>query len=163
MPNSFPEITVASRIGAERLLRPRRTGPRVTSVISIGDPEDGPPQGYERVPVRLRLEFHDVVHDGEFALAPSADDVAMIIRFAERVAPSGGHLLIHCGAGVSRSTAAALTVLAVWLGPGREVEAVETLHDVAPQAWPNERMVELADELLGREGALVRALENGLY
>ena len=67
-------------------------------------------------------------------------------------------ILIHCEAGISRSTATALIMYACWLGPGREREAMERVRKQRPTAVPNRRMVRLADALLGREGRLIDAL-----
>jgi len=66
--------------------------------------------------------------------------------------------LIHCEAGVSRSTAAALILYACWLGPGLEAEAMERVLAQRPLAIPNRRMVALADDLLNRGGHLLKAL-----
>jgi predicted protein tyrosine phosphatase len=78
--------------------------------------------------------------------------VEQIVAFAADV---DGPTLIHCAAGISRSTAAGLILLALRTGPGREEQAYEHLFRVRPRAVPNRRMVWMADHLLGRNGALV--------
>ena len=68
----------------------------------------------------------------------------------------GAHLLVHCRAGVSRSTAAALILLQVH----PEWPASAALHAVAairPRAWPNLLILEFGDALLGRNGEIVAA------
>jgi predicted protein tyrosine phosphatase len=67
------------------------------------------------------------------------------------------HVLVHCHAGVSRSSAAAALLMAQH-NPGREEDAFLALLEIRPQAWPNTRMVELADGLLQRRGALAVGL-----
>jgi predicted protein tyrosine phosphatase len=86
------------------------------------------------------------------------EDILRIIRLAEGLRSDTGRVLIHCEAGVSRSSAAALIMYACWLGPGREQEAMERVLSQRPVAIPNRRMIELADKLLGRGGRLVEAL-----
>ncbi len=130
----------------------------IKHVISIGAPGDETPAGYERKSSRIRLDFHDVTEDSEFEFGPRANHVKTVIEFARAIQHRDGRLLIHCAAGISRSAAAALTTLAVWLGPGQEDEAVARVYAVRPEAWPNSLFVELADELLSRDGALLHAL-----
>jgi len=76
----------------------------------------------------------------------------------EAAAREDGHLLVHCHMGISRSTAAMLMLLA----QARPQEAGDTLLEhlraIRPQAWPNLRMIEFADGLLGRSGRLTTAL-----
>ena len=60
-------------------------------------------------------------------------------------------LLIHCMAGISRSMAAALIALVTKAG-GRESEAAEQVRRAAPHAYPNRRMIALADQLLELRG-----------
>jgi predicted protein tyrosine phosphatase len=127
----------------------------VTYLVSIGEPHEELPAGYERVRQRLRLHFADTVA-GE--LSPTREDVRRIIELAETLRSSSGRILVHCAAGISRSSAAALIMHAVWLGPGRERDALERVLAQRPIARPNRRMVELADELLGRDGELVEVL-----
>jgi predicted protein tyrosine phosphatase len=64
-------------------------------------------------------------------------------------------VLIHCTAGVSRSTAAAYALWCDWLGPGKEAQAVSAVREVRPKAAPNRLMVKYADQILGRRGRLV--------
>ncbi|RAK66362.1 hypothetical protein [Phenylobacterium kunshanense] len=70
----------------------------------------------------------------------------------------GRALLVHCFHGVGRSAAVALAILADRAGPGREQAALDRLLAIRPQATPNLVVVKLADEVLGRNGALVAAV-----
>ena len=67
------------------------------------------------------------------------------------------HVLVHCHAGVSRSTAAA-AILLCQHAPGREQAAFLRLLELRKHGWPNTRMVEFADQLLKRDGAMLRGL-----
>ena len=59
-------------------------------------------------------------------------------------------MLIHCFAGVSRSTAAAF-IAACALAPNRdEATIARALRAASPTATPNARLVALADAALGR-------------
>jgi predicted protein tyrosine phosphatase len=89
---------------------------------------------------------------------PGEVHVARLIEFVggwDRAAP----MVVHCYAGISRSTAAAFTA-ACALNPDRsEEEIARTLRRVSPTASPNTRIVALADQALGRNGRMVRAIE----
>jgi predicted protein tyrosine phosphatase len=152
-----PEITieVASRPEAADILNSPQRCAEVTCLVSIGDPHDELPAGYNNVPHKLRLLVADVVTE----LGATEEDVRQIIRLAERLRSGTGRVLIHCEAGVSRSSAAALIMYACWLGPGREREAMGQVLAQRPVAVPNRRMVGLADRLLGRGGRLIGVLD----
>lgn len=78
------------------------------------------------------------------------------IREWDRAAP----LVIHCWAGISRSTAAAY-IAACALGPNRdEAEIAEDLRLVSPSATPNARLVAIADRMLRRDGRMSTAIER---
>ena len=81
-----------------------------------------------------------------------------MIDFLRAWSHDDGALLVHCVAGISRSMAVALIALVVKAG-GRELEAAQVLRNAAPHAWPNTRMVALADQILGCGGRLVAARE----
>ena len=106
---------------------------------------------------RLLLDVSDITapRDG-FALAGGRHlaDLLAFARAWDRRCP----MLIHCYAGVSRSTAAAYAVVCA-LDPGRdEAELAATLRRASPSATPNPRIVALADAALGRDGRMVEAV-----
>ena len=105
----------------------------------------------------LKLHMHDIVEPLPGCIAPGADHLGELVDFIDGW-QQGGRLIIHCYAGVSRSTAAALMVLARY-NRGREAEAAELLRRRAPHAHPNRRMIALADPLLACEGRLAAAVE----
>lgn len=140
----------------------RTPGPTIRHVISIGAPGESAPPGFELCGTRIRLEFFDVTGSELREYGPQPSDVEQVVKFAQAIQHEGGKLLVHCGAGISRSSAAALTVFAVWLGAGREQEAVNRIYAAQPHAWPNSLFVELADELLGRGGALITAVSKAV-
>jgi predicted protein tyrosine phosphatase len=152
----IPELTieVASRPEAGDILVSPQHCAQITCLVSIGDSHDELPAGYDNVPDKLRLLVADVVTE----LGATEEDILRIIRLAERLRSETGRVLIHCEAGVSRSSAAALIMYACWFGRGREREAMERVVSQRPVAIPNRRMIELADRLLDRGGRLVDAL-----
>src|SRR6266404_7697786 len=87
----------------------------VTHVLSILDPDCPDPEAFgEFAPHRrLALRFHDIIEPTPERLAPSREDVERLLAFGREIGePAGSHLLVHCHAGVSRSTAAAALILA---------------------------------------------------
>ena len=147
-------IQVASRIEAGDILSSPPHCAEVIFLLSIGDSNDELPAGYHNVARKVRLLVADVVTE----LGATEKDIQEIINMAEDLRTSTGRVLIHCEAGVSRSTAAALIMYACWLGPGGEREAMRRVLAQRPIAIPNHRMVELADRLLDRGGRLVEEL-----
>jgi predicted protein tyrosine phosphatase len=78
------------------------------------------------------------------------------VRAWDRAAP----LVVHCYAGISRSTAGAF-VTACALNPGRdEMVIARALRDASPTATPNRRIIALADRILTRNGRMVMAIEQ---
>jgi predicted protein tyrosine phosphatase len=127
-------------------------------LVSLVQSTFQPPTPAEIRPDRhLRLAVDDVSEPVQGYVTPGEEDVQKLIDFL-RSWPGDEALLLHCYAGVSRSTAAALIALAL-NADGREMEAARVLRDAAPHAQPNSRIVALADRLLGREGRLVAARE----
>ncbi|MBV8401529.1 MAG: protein-tyrosine-phosphatase [Acetobacteraceae bacterium] len=135
---------------------------RVSHVVSILDPAwPVPPalDGY-RDYERLELRFDDVIEPMPGKAPPAAQHIRELLALGRRLmaepAPTR-HLLIHCGAGFSRSPAAVALLLAQTkppLAPGAIADEVLRLR---PTAWPNLRMIELGDSLLKRRGELVEA------
>jgi predicted protein tyrosine phosphatase len=159
---AVPVIDIVPRVRVSEMLLSESQGSSIGCVVSIGDPGQRRPSGLERVARRLRLEFHDVLENSEFDTAPCTADVERLIRFAEASASTELRVLVHCEAGISRSTAAALILYAVWLGPGSEEDAAARVFSTVPYARPNRTMVRIADDLLQRQGALLAAVERRL-
>jgi predicted protein tyrosine phosphatase len=132
---------------------------RPSHLVSVVAPNDMPPTPAQIGPERhLRLACDDIIEPTPGYVSPDIEHVEQLIRFARRWDRSAP-MLIHCLAGVSRSTAAALTVCAVHT-EGQEAEMARRLRAAAPHAHPNRRIVALADALLRRQGRLVAAVET---
>ena len=71
-----------------------------------------------------------------------------------------GHLLVHCHMGISRSTAAMMTLMAQADAAEDEDVLFARLREIRPQAWPNSVMIGFADAQLGRGGRLTQALRR---
>ena len=152
------KIEVLSRLEAGEILCAPDRCAEITYLISIGDGDDPLPEGYDYAERKVRLLIADVVTEE----GATEEDVQQIIQLAEQLRSESGTLLIHCEAGISRSTATALIIYACWLGPGREDEAMQRVGAQRPYAFPNPRMVALADNLLALDGRLLQARDNWL-
>ena len=133
----------------------------VTHFVSLIDPDEvntflQPPHHTRQ---RLQLVFHDL-DDIEMTLpryakysAPTESHVLSLVDFGKQMAPlDDWGLLTHCEAGISRSTAAAITLL-VSAGYAPQV-AFGLVRKACPQMLPNRRILRIADTLLGTGGKL---------
>lgn len=106
----------------------------------------------------LRLSVHDITRRARGMVAPDEALVNRLLAFA-RGWDQGAPMIVHCLAGVSRSTASALAIACDRNPDVPEVEIARTLRRVAPHAYPNSRIIALADAALDRRGRLVAAVE----
>jgi predicted protein tyrosine phosphatase len=128
-------------------------------LVSLVTSEEQPPTPAGLLVERhLRLEIHDISEPMDGCVMPQAEHVERLVAFLRAWGHDDAPLLIHCAAGISRSMAAALIALVVKAG-GNEMEAARRIREAAPHAWPNRRMIALADEILGCEGRLIGARE----
>jgi predicted protein tyrosine phosphatase len=139
----------------------------VTHLLSLedpGTPKDTP--AWFNGP-HVQLHFHDVDRPGEASatgsVPPAKGHVTEILRVGagclEAATKQRVHLLVHCYAGISRSTAAAFAIVAQAVGVERAVEALEFVLEKRPEAFPNPLIVQHADRLLQADGRLVDALQ----
>ena len=106
----------------------------------------------------LWLQLHDISAPLEGYVTPEAEHVEQLIAFVRRW-PRDTPLVMHCYAGVSRSTAAAFVSVCA-LSPASDERAVaRALRRASPTATPNIRIVRLADHLLVRRGRMIKAIE----
>jgi predicted protein tyrosine phosphatase len=153
---AFHTLTIC---GLDELDRHRARG--VTHVLSILDPNwPEPAAAFSAFDAhsRITLRFHDAIEPGDKIVLPQFAHVEAILTFGREMRGDCGHLLIHCHAGISRSTAAMTMILAQASPRESEDAIVERLVRIRPQAWPNLQMIAFADELLDRGGRLIAAV-----
>ena len=106
----------------------------------------------------LRLSVHDIDMPMADMIAPSAVLVERILEFGEGW-DAAAPMLIHCWAGISRSTAAAFTLACARNPDADEIAIAMRLRAASVTAYPNRRIVALADDILGRQGRMLAAVE----
>ena len=104
----------------------------------------------------LTLRFHDIAVATPDLIAPDRMAIERLIGFSRDWRPDTP-MLIHCFAGISRSSAAAF-IMACEKKPGHEYNIARELRQRAPFATPNRLMVAIADDVLGRGGRMVDAI-----
>jgi predicted protein tyrosine phosphatase len=135
----------------------------VTHVLSILDPGWPDPEAFGDFPAhrRVQLRFHDVIAPvSSGTVLPTEQDIARLLEFGREAMAAGAdaHLLIHCHAGISRSTASAALLLAQE-NPARQAEAIfAEIARLRPRAWPNLLLLEFGERALGRKGEFVPAV-----
>jgi predicted protein tyrosine phosphatase len=106
----------------------------------------------------LRISMDDITEAMDGFVAPNDLHLNQLLEFVrgwDRSAP----LVVHCYAGISRSTASAFAI-ACALNPHRdEADIARQIRNASPTAAPNRLIVEIADRALNRDGRMVRALE----
>ena len=107
----------------------------------------------------LKVQMDDITEQLEGFVAPTETHVEQVLNFVrgwDRQAP----LVIHCYAGISRSTASAFAAVCA-LNPHREEIAIaRQIRSASAIASPNRLIVSLADKALGRDGRMLRALDE---
>lgn len=120
----------------DRIERPRSVAPDNHLILSVDD-ITVPMDGYT-----LPCDEH-------------VDALIAFVRGWDRAKP----LVVHCYAGISRSTAGAY-VAACALNPARDEWTIaRELRRASPTATPNSRLVALADRILCRDGRMVAAID----
>jgi predicted protein tyrosine phosphatase len=158
-------ISLLTICGIEEL--PEHGTRAVTHVLSLLDPNWPEITGFQGYGTHRRttLRFHDVIDPGPGLTLPTKNHVSEILAFGgelatEADATAARHLLVHCHMGISRSSAAMVSLLAQVEPREAEDRLFERVREIRPQAWPNSLMIGYADDLLGRKGRLVAALRR---
>ena len=131
----------------------------VSHVVSLLDPATPFPVIKEVGPRHLCVEVHDIEQEMEGLNSLCDARVKRLLEFVsdwDRVNP----ILIHCYAGISRSTATAFITACAHNPNTDEEEIALALREASPSASPNRRFVALADAELGRSGRMSRAIEH---
>lgn len=133
-----------------------RTGAtRMVSLINAGTPVERPasiaPDDH------LFLGFNDIVDPVEGLVPPGEAHVSSLLDFVQGWDKSAP-LVIHCWAGISRSTAGAFITACALAPDADEAELASVLRARAPSATPNARLVAIADRMLARDGRMIEAI-----
>lgn len=133
-----------------------RTGAtRMVTLINAGTPVERPVSIAKDN--HLFLAFNDIVDPIEGMVPPGEEHVSSLLDFVrgwERSAP----MVIHCWAGISRSTAGAFITACALTPDADEAELASVLRARAPSATPNARLVAIADRMLARDGRMIEAI-----
>lgn len=146
-----------------------------TRMISLLDPELANPPEYMLIPEMgnehnyRRYYFHDITEHDHFGLAllglkngvlAEPQDIENILNFTENL-QAADKLLVHCHAGISRSTAVACGILCQHgFSPQ---QAVTKLLEVRSQALPNRHIIQLFDDLLELQGDLIQVVSRAFF
>ena len=106
----------------------------------------------------LQLTLHDISVPMDGYISPGEAHVRRLIDFLhgwDRSSP----MIIHCWAGISRSTASAFTAQCLFQPERAEDDLAQELRSASPVATPNRMIVAAADKILGREGRMTKAIE----
>jgi predicted protein tyrosine phosphatase len=150
-------ITIAGILDLERL-----KGPGFTRVISISELEVKAERGHETTVRKFfpGATFHFAYFDDvEYVKegGPDRNNVYRILLFSQNFT-AHDKILIHCRAGISRSTAIACAILCQHSPVGEEKAVVEYVRSIRAMMIPNFLIIKLADEILQRQGKLVAAV-----
>lgn len=132
---------------------------RPSHVLTLLDPEHDIPTPEGIAPARhLKLGCWDVPDDSHGLAPPDETIVRAVVDFG-RGWTGDDPILIHCWAGISRSTASAFTLACERNPDTPEAEIARDLRARSAIASPNRCIVALADDLLGRQGRMVDAVD----
>mgnify|MGYP001089125617 CR=1 FL=1 len=129
----------------------------LVTLINDGTPVSRP----ETIPAEnhLFIGINDIVEPMDGMILPAAQHVETLVDFV-----GGWHpvrpIVVHCFAGISRSTAAAYITLCALKPERDEAEIARLMRAASPIATPNIRLVEVADDLLARRGRMVDAVRG---
>lgn len=106
----------------------------------------------------LRLGMHDIPAPMAGLIAPDAAMVEEILAFG-RGWDAARPMVVHCFAGISRSVAGAFAIACERDPRADELEIALAIRRASPSAFPNRRIVALADDILARQGRMLEAVE----
>ena len=135
----------------------RASGARtMVTLINKGTEVIRPPEIPESRHMFVAMSDIVLAEDGH--ILPADTHVETMLEFV-RSWDGAAPLVVHCYAGVSRSTAAAFIIACDRDGQRSEREIAELIRARSPTATPNRLMVEIADRLLGRKGRMIEAVD----
>jgi len=128
-------------------------------LITLLSPEEliETPAGFDQRR-HLRLGVHDISVPEAGMVAPDARLVERVLKFAQDW-DERSPMVVHCWAGISRSTASAFAIACERNPHADELKIALAMRRASPSAFPNRRIVALADDILDRRGRMLEAVE----
>ena len=132
---------------------------RASHVVSLM----GPGAEVQR-PAAIAAERHlfigvsDIAEPREGYVLPAAEHIETLLGFV-RAWGRESPLVLHCWAGISRSTASAFTAMCLYNPDVDELKLAQQLRSLSHVATPNRRIVAFADDIMGRRGRMVDAVD----
>jgi predicted protein tyrosine phosphatase len=142
-----------------------KAGETWTHVISIWDKAYLYNMAYRKLVqkiapnARLNFAFFDDTSDPSLPNAPRLQDVRRILDFTRDI-PAKAKVLVHCRAGISRSTAISYAILCQHSAPGMELENLLHVQSLRDLVLPNRLVIKLADKILKRDGGMILGLSG---
>ncbi len=143
-------------------------------VISILDPRDNHPS-FSNAQI-LSLDFDDICFElkdtawmYDKVVMPSKENVRDIYQFSKNNFKEDSRILVHCYAGISRSSAAAIISLSAHMDWREAVSKIANLQTMtmlnfyeSGTSWfsPNNLMIKYLDEMLGLNGDMEDLVEH---
>lgn len=106
----------------------------------------------------LKVGVNDIGAAAAGLVNPGEGHVASILDHV-RAWDIGSPLVVHCWAGVSRSTATAFMASCLLNPEVGEDRIAKTIRERSPTASPNRLLTAIADDMLGRGGRMVDAVD----
>ena len=106
-----------------------------------------------------RVELNDIRKPIDGLVPPGERHVTALLGFLRGWDPKTP-LLSHCWAGISRSTATAFIAACLHNPHADENDIAQVIAENSPTAYPNTRIVSIADALMDRGGRMRRAVET---
>ena len=149
------EIIVSPLVAVQTLVDKHK----VSHVVSLLGPET-PHRSFAGITDtnHLKLTFHDILEPAEGLTAPASEHVEKLIDFLN-ARQGEDPMLIHCWAGISRSTASAFTAMCLYNPEFDERRLAQQLRSLSHVATPNRRIIAFADDIMGRQGRMVDAID----
>jgi predicted protein tyrosine phosphatase len=127
----------------------------VVTLINVGTPMERPASiSADR---HLFIGVSDICEPMEGHILPGERHVGALLDFVHRW-DRARPLVVHCYAGISRSTAGAYISACALLPEADEALIARRLRAASPTATPNARLVATADAMLGRGGRMIAAI-----
>jgi len=105
-----------------------------------------------------KVHLHDIREPKDDHVTPGEQHVSELVAFLKGWQPKQP-LLVHCWAGISRSTATAFIAACLHNPEADEAMIAQTIRDASPTAYPNTLIVAHADKIMEREGRMIAAVK----